>query len=86
MARQMDFRMSLEVRVAMPVKEVIRLARLHYYRTQSEAARTALAEAMRLYQSGMSTYAKHKALDSLRASVGRLHPDYKAASEGEAGY
>lgn len=70
----------------MPVKEVIRLARLHYYRTKDETARDALAEAMRLYQSGMSQFAKHRALDSLRASVGRQHPDYKAASKGEAGY
>ena len=63
--------------------QILKLARKHIGTGDMESsARLSLSDANHLYDRGLLDYAKKRALESLKYSVGIFHPDYKKASEG----
>ena len=63
--------------------QVLKLARKHIGKGDMESsARLSLSDANHLYDRGLLDYAKKRALDSLKYSVGVFHADYKKASQG----
>lgn len=65
----------------MNAEKTIILARKHLGGDMESSARLCLADAISLYDNGDYQYAKNRALDSLRYSIGILHPDYKKAED-----
>jgi hypothetical protein len=64
----------------MHTTKVIHLARKHIGKGDMESsARVSLSDAMHLYERGLLDYAKSRALNSLKYSVGVFHADYKKA-------
>ena len=61
----------------MQTDKVIALARKHIGKgTMESSARVCLLDANHLFDRGLIDYAKKRALDSLKYSVGILHQDY----------
>lgn len=65
----------------MNAEKTIILARKHLGGDMESSARLCLADAISLYDKGDTEYAKKRALESLRYSIGILHPDYKKAED-----
>jgi hypothetical protein len=64
----------------MQTAKVMALARKHIGKgTMESSARLCLSDANHLFDRGLIDYAKKRALDSLKYSVGILHQDYKKA-------
>lgn len=64
----------------MQTDKIIALARKHIGKgTMESSARVCLSDANHLFDRGLIDYAKKRALDSLKYSVGILHQDYKKA-------
>lgn len=65
----------------MNTKEVIALARKNLGGQMESSARLCLQDAVNLADKGDLIYAKARALDSLKYSVGMFHKDYQRASK-----
>ena len=66
----------------MTADKAITLARKHIGKGIMESsARVCLSDAIHLFDRGLVDYAKKRALDSLKYSIGILHADYKKASQ-----
>jgi hypothetical protein len=64
----------------MTTDKVMALARKHLGKGLMDAsARVCLADANHLYDRGFLDYAKKRALESLKYSIGILHKDYQKA-------
>jgi len=64
----------------MQTDKVIALARKHIGKgTMESSARVCLSDANHLFDRGLIDYAKKRALDSLKYSVGIFHKDYQKA-------
>jgi hypothetical protein len=64
----------------MQTEKIMALARKHIGKGMMESsARVCLSDANHLFDRGLIDYAKKRALDSLKYSVGILHKDYKKA-------
>lgn len=64
-------------------RDLIALARFHVMdRTcaMQSSAELCLADAVRCYDAGEYEFARMRAIDSLRYTVGMFHPDYKKAT------
>jgi hypothetical protein len=67
-------------RLIMTTDKVMVLARKHIGKGMMESsARLCLSDANHLFDRGLLDYAKKRALESLKYSVGILHQDYKKA-------
>jgi hypothetical protein len=67
--------------LTMTTDKVMALARKHLGKGMMESsARLCLSDANHLFDRGLLDYAKKRALDSLRFSVGIFHQDYKKAN------
>lgn len=66
----------------MTTQQVIVTARKHVANgaAMESSARLCLADAVRLADDGDLQYARARAIDSLRYSIGILHPDFDRAS------
>lgn len=62
----------------MQVSQVLAPARKHI---ANDSARLCLADAVALYDEGAYDFAKCRALESLKYSVGVFHADYKSAAK-----
>jgi hypothetical protein len=67
-------------RLTMTTDKIMALARKHIGKGMMESsARLCLSDANHLFDRGLLDYAKKRALESLKYSVGILHQDYKKA-------
>ncbi|BAU40154.1 hypothetical protein [Ralstonia phage RSP15] len=65
----------------MKVQDIIKLAEKHVKVTGNTSAAICLQDAKSMIERGFDNYARVRALDSLKHSVGVFHSDYKKALE-----
>jgi hypothetical protein len=66
----------------MTIEKILDLAKKHSNKgIMSSSAVVSLMDAKHLYERGLIDYAKKRALDSLKYSVGIFHQDYIKASQ-----